>query len=242
LLAASSVPALGDTALMSSDRASRDEVLLSSAPVPFSRSSRNVAGIEAVETPPRRRWRRSWVGVLIVASACAVAGAWWSHRSRDVVVSDPDARDLVEDAPDADVRSGRPGSETPTFVEVPSEPVPEEVSVSSGVEPLVDSVDPVTAPPPPPKRKPRRPRLREIVEGASSEAPAVSNEPLQGQRPSTRGDDGIDWTVPGFPEDELEAPTPNTSPTVPGAPTGTPNAPAANPVVIDEVPAPSPSK
>jgi hypothetical protein len=43
--------------------------------------------------------------------------------------------------------------------------------------------------------------------------------------PEPEPDDGIDWTLPDFPEE-------------PAAPTGTPDAPPRNPVVIDEPPSP----
>jgi hypothetical protein len=50
------------------------------------------------------------------------------------------------------------------------------------------------------------------------------DETETGNETENEPDDGIDWTVPDFPED-------------PPPPTGTPDAPPRNPVVIDEPPA-----
>jgi hypothetical protein len=67
-----------------------------------------------------------------------------------------------------------------------------------------------------------------------------ANETGEGSTP----DDGIDWSVPDFPEEPPAAA--NSSPTEPAVspppskprpPTGTPDVPAQNPVVIDEPPA-----
>ncbi len=230
LLGASSLPGTADTLSLTLDRDPEEEALLSSAPKPFGTSSFEMAQVRG----PRQRQRWLWasLGALAVALVGIAVGTWWVQRAprataadqpivapEGIVVEEPRVRE-----PAADVGTGQPAVAPPVVTEEAPEPKPK-------------------------IRKPRkhhasrRPRGRGTgARSASAPAPASApaSEPAgeKGSNEPAVEDDGIDWTVPGFPEDESgdEGPAPEApAPAEPSPPTGTPDAPARNPIVIDEV-------
>jgi hypothetical protein len=79
---------------------------------------------------------------------------------------------------------------------------------------------------------------------ATATATATGNGGASETGEGSASDDGIDWSVPDFPEERPtaadgapSAPEAPPLPSKPRPPTGTPDVPAQNPVVIDEPPA-----
>ena len=196
-----------------------DEAFLSSAPKPFGTTSHE---LPTVSRPKRRKYAWLWasLGVLAFVFGMIVAGTWWSQRAPRAVADEQTPEPIAappapvdEDATVADVGTDAVLGEAPAV----EEPVLE--------EPPVEAVELEEAPPPPvpapepskpkPKRKRTKPKKKTAPVPVPAPAPAPAPEP----------DDGIDWTIPDFPEE-------------PSPPTGTPDAPARNPVVIDEPPSP----
>ncbi|MEM7435766.1 MAG: protein kinase [Myxococcota bacterium] len=243
LLAASSLPA--STAMLDAeDELDADPILLG-APKPFATSS---VEVDAQALPRRsRRWFWVSLGAIVAIVAGLVAGDWWNGHAATPVpaieVGDPGTsaeRRQPSEVEAPDVGTGIPVPAPRAVIELPpqEELPPEKLPVDEGVEP----------PPPRPKRKPepKRPKpTPDVVPKAPEPAAAPTPEPPRGatpesgpaapaepNAPSPSEDDGIDWTVPDFPEEDL------------GQPTGGPadpeeNAPR-NPIVIDEVPSSSP--
>jgi len=122
--------------------------------------------------------------------------------------------DVVPEPPA--VRS--PESAVPA-VRSPESAVPAVRSPESAVPMVEEEVEEVA--PPKPKKKRTKPKKKRVPAAAPVPEPASETE----SETAPESDDGIDWTVPDFPEE-------------PAPPTGTPDTPARNPVVIDEPPAP----
>jgi serine/threonine-protein kinase len=242
----SSPSPLADTQPISVDRDPDEEALLSSAPKPFGTTSHNLAAAPGPRTQ-NHKWLWASLGLLSLILVGVVTGSLWLQRAPRATGEEPQPEPaqappavVEQDAHVADVGTDVPVVEPPVIEEaVAEEPLVEEVKVEK--EPV--------APKPKPKKKKRKKKVvpatvteaaaetvaetaaateaatateTETVTGAEaapgSEAP-VGNESETENEP----DDGIDWTVPDFPED-------------PPPPTGTPDAPARNPVVIDEPP------
>jgi serine/threonine-protein kinase len=250
----SSPSPLADTQPISVDRDPDEEALLSSAPKPFGTTSHNLAAAPRPRTQ-NHKWLWASLGLLSLILVGVVTGSLWLQRAPRATGEEPQPEPaqappavVEQDAHVADVGTDVPVVEPPVIEEaVAEEPLVEEVKVEK--EPV--------APKPKPKKKKRKKKVvpatvteaaaetvaeteaetaaatateteteaataTETVTGAEaapgSEAP-VGNESETENEP----DDGIDWTVPDFPED-------------PPPPTGTPDAPARNPVVIDEPP------
>ncbi len=196
-----------------------DEAFLSSAPTPFGTTSHELPTV----TRPKR-WKYAWLwaslGVLAFVFGVIVAGTWWSHRAPGAVADEETPEPVVappapieEDATVADVGTDAVLGEAPAV----EEPVLEEPPVEA-VEREEATPEPVPEPSKPkPKKKRTKPKRKT--------APVPVPVPVLVPAPAPEPDDGIDWTVPDFPE-------------APAPPTGTPDSPSRNPVVIDEPPSP----
>jgi hypothetical protein len=241
---------LADTQPVGVRRDSYDEALLSSAPKPFGTTSHDLA---AVSGPKRgdHKWLWASLGLLAVILISAVTGTLLWRRAPRAVAEDPKVEPVavapIEVEPDAEVADV--GTDAPVM-----EPVVVEETVVQ--EAVVDKPVEEEAPPVRPKAKKRKPRKKKAVTGAvvgtgavaetppAAEAEIAADTPAASETEGAAGtetetetgatgagssetaaeiDDGIDWTVPDFPEE-------------PSPPTGTPDAPARNPVVIDEPP------
>jgi serine/threonine-protein kinase len=230
----SSPSPLADTQPISVDRDPDEEALLSSAPKPFGTTSHDLAAAPRPR-PQNHKWLWASLGLLSLILVGVVTGSLWLHRAPRAIAEEPQPEPAQ--APPAVAEPDAQVADVGTDVPVVEPPVVEETRVE---EPVVEEVkvekEPV-APKPKPKKKKRKKKVvpvtvteaAAVTEAATapetaaeaapgSEAP-VGNETETENEP----DDGIDWTVPDFPED-------------PPPPTGTPDAPARNPVVIDEPP------
>ena len=225
----SSPSPLADTQPIATDRDPAEEALLSSAPKPFGTTSHDLAAPPA--KPRNHKWLWASLGLLVLVMVGIVTGALWLQRAPRAVAEEPEvvpvqpAPVVVEpDAQVADVGTDAPVVE-PIVVE--AEPAVEE-----------EALEVVATPTPKPKPKKKRRKKKPVT------APVAASEPVaepvaepaaateigtETGAPSEKDaplepDDGIDWTVPDLPEE-------------PAPPTGTPDAPARNPVVIDQPPA-----
>ncbi len=213
-------PALADTQVAPVARDPEEEAFLSSAPKPFGTTSHDLA---TVPRPEERKQARLWalLGLLMLALLGAVTWLLWEEGepSPTVAPSPPEPAPIApnEEPGGADVGTDAPVVEPPVF----QGPLPEEaVVVEEAPEPTA-----LEPPAPKPKKKRKKRPRRATVQKEAAPAPGPELEP----------DEGIDWTIPDFPE-EPPAPAEPSSPPEPPAPTGTPNAPARNPIVIDEPP------
>ena len=216
--------ALADTQPLAVERDPEEEALLSSAPKPFGTTSHKLAAMPGTK---QRRYGWLWasLGLLALALVGVVAGTWWSQRAPRATADEPQAEPVEArpvaaeenaEAEVADVGTDAPVVEPPVAEDVVAEePVVEDVVAE---EPVVEET-----PPPKPKAKPKKRRVKKKPATGTVSEPAA--EPAAEPEPEPEVDDGIDWTVPDFPEE-------------PPPPTGTPDAPARNPVVIDEPPVP----
>jgi serine/threonine-protein kinase len=236
---------LADTQPIAVRRDSSNEALLASAPKPFGTTSYNLAAGSARK---QRNHKLLWasLGLLAVILISAVTGTLLWRRAPRAVAEEPRVEPVavapIEAEPDAQVADV--GTDAPVM-----EPVVVEESVLEGAiveQPVVEEAPPVK-----PMAKKRK-RKKKAVAGVAASTAAVAESPMEAATASetktetevaaatgtenqvgTSGaggsetvaevDDGIDWTVPYFPEE-------------PAPPTGTPDAPARNPVVIDEPP------
>jgi hypothetical protein len=236
----SSPSPLADTQPIAVDRDPDEEALLSSAPKPFGTTSHDLA---AASRPRQQNHKWLWasLGLLSLILVGVVTGALWLQREPRAIAEEPQPEPAQ--APPVVVEQDAQVADIGTDVPVAEPVVVEEVVAE---EPVVEKA-------PPPKVKPKakkRPRKVKALpsprgEGSvaapgSETAPAAETVPAaetktaaetgngSGDETETGNenepDDGIDWTVPDFPED-------------PPPPTGTPDAPPRNPVVIDEPPA-----
>jgi serine/threonine-protein kinase len=222
---------LADTQPLAVGLAPGDEALLSSAPKPFGTTSHDLA---AASGPNQRNHKWLWasLGLLALVLVGVVTGTLWRQRAQRVVAEEPRVEPV----------------KTPPVVAEPDEPVADVGTDAPVVEPVVVeeevAEEPAVEKPPPVKPKVprkvaarRRPRGKAAGTGAgavagtaagtAAGAGTAAEAEAEAEAEAGTGaetDDGIDWTVPDFPEE-------------PPPPTGTPDAPARNPVVIDEPPA-----
>ncbi|MGB5348375.1 MAG: serine/threonine-protein kinase [Polyangiales bacterium] len=230
-----------------------DEAFLSSAPRPFGTTSHE---LPTVTRPKRRKYGWLWasLGVLAFVFGIVVVGTWWSERAPRSVADDPKPEPIAApsapvepDAKVADVGTDAVLAEAAPLEEAVAEEPPLEEAVAE--EPPVDAVE-LEEPPLPPEPEPSKPKAKKkrtkpkkkaVTEPAPTPVPvpapvteptpvpapvtepAPEPEPAPVNPPAPDPDDGIDWTVPDFPQ-------------APAPPTGTPDAPPRNPVVIDEPP------
>ncbi len=206
LLGASSLPGMADTLALTLDRNPEEEALLSSAPKPFGTSSFETAAVGG-SRPRRQGWLWASLGALAVLLVGAVAGTWWLQRAQRATATEPAV------VPETVV------VEEPTV----EEPVAD-IGTDQPQEPPLVIPEPEAEPKARPKKKSRKSARKRTASAPVSAPASVSAPPAE--------DDGIDWTVPGFPEEGPD--DEGSSPEAP--PTGTPDALPRNPVVIDEVP------
>lgn len=226
---------LADTQPVTVHRDPDEEALLSSAPAPFGTTSHDLVA------PPRAKLRmRGWLwaslGVLALMFAGVLVGTWWLQRAPRAVAAEPRSspppalplpaveQPAVEQEETyiADVGTDARQTEPPTM-EV--EAIPEEPELDLGLPP---EPEPKSREAPVKKRRAKKKAVGGTASGSASSAvpapvPVSAPAPVQ----AAASDDGIDWTVPDFPQDSPRAPSP----------TGTPDASPRNPVVIDEPPA-----
>jgi len=207
----SSPSPLADTQPFAVERNPDDEALLSSAPKPFGTTSHDLAAATG-RKQRNHKWLWASLGLLALVLIGVVSATLWMQREPRAVAEEPKAEPpeappviAEEDAQVADVGTDAPVAEPVVIEEVVEE------------EPLLEEVQ---AEEPPPKPKPKKKKQRKKTAPAPESVPATVPEPAA----ETPTDDGIDWTVPDFPEE-------------PAPPTGTPDAAPRNPVVIDEPPA-----
>ncbi|MFZ1863484.1 MAG: protein kinase [Polyangiales bacterium] len=220
--------ALADTRPAAFMRNPAEEALLSSAPKPFGTTGHDLVAVPGLDrpTPP---WRWTLLGVLALAMVGVAAGTWWRQRASQslqntvttettlTVHGEPAVAEAAVDEPLVDVATDDP------LTKPDAQPVGEELPKQE-----IRKTDPVPQKQTKPKKTSaptrskasKRPARRPAAAKAPVTAKASATEPAQ---PELEPDEGIDWTVPGFPEE---------------APTGTPDAPPKNPIVIDEPPAP----
>jgi len=257
LLGASSLPGTEDTLAMTVDRDPEEEALLSSAPKPFGTSS-----LEMMPVRGQRRLRPGWLwaslGVLAAVLVVVVVGTWWLERAPRATAADrfaPAVEEIPTEAASSAALVADVGTDQSAVVR---EAVTDELPGSEGapeVEPEDDAapeVEPEEVEPevqaPTKRAASSRRRGRKAAAGAAPRAEAATGAgsvtvpgsgSVTGESSEPVENDGIDWTVPGFPEsgsaDEGVEPEPS-APAEPAPPTGTPDVPPRNPVVIDEVP------
>ncbi len=234
-------PALDETQPVSVRRDPEEEALLSSAPKPFGTTSYDLA--PAPRRKKKRRYGLFWamLGVLAVVVIGVLAGTWLTRpKPWRIVVDEPTAVAPVQEseAPVADVGTNVPvldPVQEPTQAEPPTE-TPADVEDVAPVEEATPAEEVV--PPEEPKVTPKpKPRKKRKPKTASATPPSEAPRAVQPKTPDLEPDEGVDWSVPDFPEEPtVPAPAAPAAPAAPPRPTGTPDAPARNPVVIDEPP------
>jgi serine/threonine protein kinase len=228
--------ALADTQPIAVDRDPDDEALLSSAPKPFGTTSHALA---AAARPRQRNhtWLWASLGLLAVVLVGVVTGTWWSQRAPRTIANEAQTKPAI--APPVTTDPDAQVADIGTDVPVAEPGVVEEVLAE---EPAVEKEPAVEVAPATPKAKKKKRKKKaetaagtvpasgtvsetETAAGTVQETvPEIGAESETGSETPPESDDGIDWTVPDFPAE-------------PSPPTGTPDAPARNPVVIDEPPA-----
>jgi serine/threonine-protein kinase len=227
----SSPPALGDTQPIPVERDPEEQALLSSAPKPFGTTSHERAAMPGAKQR-KHSWLWTLLGLLTLILVGVVAGTWWLQRPPRATGEQPQT-EPVEAAPvvaEEDTQIADVGTDAPVV-----EPVVIEEAVAE--EPVAEELE---AKPKPKAKKKRRKSKRKTGTAAGTETAAGTAAGTGTGTAAATGngngndDDGIDWTVPDFPEEP--ALTPDPAPAEPPPPTGTPDVPARNPVVIDEPP------
>ncbi|MBT8451030.1 MAG: protein kinase [Deltaproteobacteria bacterium] len=198
-----------------------DEAFLSSAPRPFGTTSHE---LPAVKRPTRRKYGWLWasLGVLAFVFGIIVIGTWWSHRppsTADEQNLEPIAVPPASAEPNATIADV--GTDAVSVGATPIEEAPLEQPPVEAVE--IEEPSPPEANKPTAKKKRRKPKKKTAPASVTGPAPVTGPVTGPAPEPVPEPDDGIDWTVPDFPQE-------------PTVPTGTPDAPPRNPVVIDEPP------
>lgn len=225
----SSPSPLADTQPIATGRDPAEEALLSSAPKPFGTTSHDLAAPPA--KPRNHKWLWASLGLLALVMVGIVTGALWLQRAPRAVAEEPEVVP-VQPAPvvvEPDAQVADVGTDAPVL-----EPIVLEAEAVVEAETAVEdeALEVVATPTPKPKKKRRKKKPVTapvaVSEPAAEPAPAteIGTETGAGSEEDAplEPDDGIDWTVPDLPEE-------------PAPPTGTPDAPARNPVVIDQPPA-----
>jgi len=243
---------LADTQPIAVARDPDDDALLSSAPKPFGTTAHDLA---AAPWPKQRshKWLWASLGLLTLALVGLVGGALWQQRAQRAVADEPSAEPV--EAPPVVVEQDAQVADVGTDALVAEPIVIEEVVEEEPVLEEAPPVEPSSKAPPKKKKRKKKPVAKtaaaaetetaaetaaETVSGA--EAAPVSENGTETEKgaetgkgtgtgkasetdPPIESDDGIDWTVPDFPDEAAP-------------PTGTPEARPRNPVVIDEPPPP----
>ena len=227
--------ALAETQPARLGRDPKDEALLSSAPKPFGTTAYDLVAPVPKANGRKHRWLWASLGLLCLIMIGLVVGTWWLQRPPRATIEETIAEPVL--APPA-VEIGVSNETEPQKPPV-EEAVPDEPVLEAQLEPN-------------PKKKKRTTTKRTAVEAGTAAAAAAAagtgtgtgtaaaTETGEGAAP----DDGIDWSVPDFPQEPPAAanaapsePAASPPPSKPRPPTGTPDVPAENPVVIDEPPA-----
>ena len=233
----SSLSPLADTQPIAVEREPDVEALLSSAPKPFGTTSYKLA---AASRPKQRNHKWLWgsLALLALVLVSVIAGTLWLQRAprADAVESRTEPVEAPPVVAETDARVADVGTDVPLVEPLVIEELVGEGPVLEGEE----AGEPPAGPGPKAKAKPKKKRKKKKVAApaaaaAAETAPAAVTAPAtepetepetaigsEAETPSD-SDDGIDWTVPEFPEE-------------PPPPTGMPDAPSRNPVVIDEPP------
>ena len=205
-------PALDDTQRALVQRDAADDALLSSAPKPFGTTSFDLAPAPAAKPKRKRRWLWTGLGLLGVVFVGLVIGIWFREQAPQATAAEP-VRVEVPILPIADVGTNAPVADLePILAEQP-----QELEQAVVEQPELDPEPPeLEAEAEPKKRKKPKPKKAKKKIPSPEPVSVRDAEPVRANEP----DEGIDWTVPDFPEE----------------PTGTPDKPSRNPVVIDEPP------
>ncbi len=233
-------PAFDETQPVATGRDPKDEALLSSAPTPFGTTGYDL------EPAPRTKKKEPR---LVVGSARAARGGVGRVRGRRVAQAasaQGNRRRARAGRPAASCHRGRdtdcrrwhgyPGGGAGACLGAGASGGADRRTGNSGAS-----------------AEAQREESKKAQEASASAAPASASAPAPASAPVS--DEGIDWSVPDFPEETPTEPAPPPTepappptepvppptepvppPTEPAAPTGTPDAPPRNPVVIDEVP------
>jgi serine/threonine protein kinase len=247
LLASSTPPAgltaLADTGPVAFARDPEEEALLSSAPTPFGTTGHDLVAIPGLE---RRRHSRRWtlLALAVLAVVGVAAGAWWRHgfprSDAPSTVSPPTPPMAVREEPAIPVEEGMDAPEANDVTdEPPLQPSPDAPMAAEHGKASEDAIEEIAPAPkpavktqkrraaPPRKKKPHAKASASLPKSPSAPAsvpePAPAPESPSTPAPELEPDEGIDWTVPGFPDQ-------------PPTPTGMPQTPPRNPIVIDEPP------
>jgi serine/threonine-protein kinase len=256
--------ALAETQPVRVGRDPKEEALLSSAPKPFGTTANDLVAPVRKPNSRKHRWLWASLGLLSLITIGLVAGTLWLRRPPRATVEETIAEPVLapptapeDDPPLADVGTDAPGLEQPgVAIGVSNETEEQKPSVEDVVRDEPDLE--VEARPAPNKKKRTKKRTaagagtaagaetaaRAGTAAGTATAAAAGTGGTSETGEGTASDDGIDWSVPDFPEERPtaadgapsapEAPPP---PSKTRPPTGTPDVPAQNPVVIDEPPA-----
>jgi serine/threonine protein kinase len=196
-------PALEDTQRVVVERDPDEEAFLSSAPKPFGTTSFD---LEVNRARPTRRASFLWTSLGLISLAFAGFMASALLRDPPNVASQRESEpEVVEREPTVIAEQSEPTviAESPAALPFVGPEAPPD-------EPVIDTPEPEPEPSKPkPKQKRRRSKPKPAASPAAPPSSPVVLEP----------DEGIDWSLPDFPEE-----------------TGNPGQPSPAPVVIDEPP------
>ncbi len=222
----------------------REEALLSSAPKPFETTAHDLAVVRR-----SKRRKRGWLWTSIAMVALVLVGvAASAHWRRSSVKALPESKApersasasqlAAEPLPiDASLVETLPVTDGPPMTDAPPATDVSGTSAETGLEGRVP--EPAeraeASSPPPPRASKKRPtparaqrdKARDAASGSSvstdrsADGSDTNRSPASSSAVELEPDEGIDWTVPGFPDERA---------------TGMPDAPARNPIVIDEPP------
>jgi serine/threonine protein kinase len=232
-----------------------EEALLSSAPQPFGTTAYDLVAPAGKPNGRKHRWLWASLGLLSLIMIGLVAGTLWLNRRPRVTAEEIIAEPVhaPPTAPEKDTQLPDVGTNAPGL---------EQAEVAIGVsneteqqKPLIEEAapdEPILEPAAQPKAKKKKRTKKQTAVRAGTTAGTTASASAEkakgtGDAKETGGssafDDGIDWSVPDFPEEPPGVPNvapgdPAASPppSKPRPPTGTPDVPAQNPVVIDEPP------
>jgi serine/threonine-protein kinase len=225
-------PAFDDTQRLAVDRDPDDDVLFSLAPKPFGTTAFNLAAPAPAKKRSSHPWLWVGLGAVAVALIGVVAGVWFRGQTPRATAAEPISVDApsspVADVgtsvptpsiapPPADPKASTEAVDAPATSVAASEPEPEPEDALHSQPKSPTKADEEESPRKPPKKSTKRPKARTIREVEPS--PPSAPEPEVNPKPVLEPDEGIDWSVPDFPET-----------------TAAPEAPPRNPVVIDEPP------
>jgi serine/threonine protein kinase len=232
-----------------------EEALLSSAPKPFGTTAYDLVAPAAKPNGRTHRWLWASLGLLSLVMIGLVAGTLWLNRlprvTAEEIIAEPTLAPPT--APEDDPQLPDVGTNVPG-----PEPAEVAIGVSNETEqqkPTIEEAapdEPILEPSAQPKAKKKKRTKKQaavsaVTTAGTTASAAAGTATGLGDAKGTGGrsasDDGIDWSVPDFPEEPPAVanvapgdPATSAPPSKPRPPTGTPDVPAQNPVVIDEPP------